>query len=91
MKTDNDTEILKRLDTIVFLLLELKDRDGKMPLKDKIKLLNDAGLNYTQIANVLGRSPGSVAVQLSVLKKGKGVQAVEELKEVGEKKENGIQ
>ena len=66
---DETKEILKRLDTIVFLLLELKDRDGKMLLKEKIKLLSDAGLEYTQIAKVLGRDPGSVAVQLTMMKK----------------------
>jgi len=80
MKTDNNVEILKRLDAMVFLLLELKDRDGKMPLKNKIKLLNDAGLNYTQIANMLGRSPGSIAVQLTMLKKGKENSPKEEIK-----------
>ena len=67
--SDESKDILKRLDTIVFLLLELKDKEGKMPLKEKIRLLNDAGLDYTQIARVLGRNPGSVAVQLTMMKK----------------------
>jgi len=66
---EESKQILKRLDTIVFLLLELKDKEGKMPLKEKIRLLNDAGLDYTQIAKVLGRNQGSVAVQLSMMKK----------------------
>jgi len=65
----DDKEILKRLDTIVFLLLELKDKEGKMPLKEKIRLLNDAGLDYTQIARVLGKNAGNVAVQLTLIKK----------------------
>lgn len=64
-----DKEILKRLDTIVFLLLELKDREGKMPLKEKIRLLNDAGLDYNQIARVLGKNAGNIAVQLTMMKK----------------------
>ncbi|MFH1326660.1 MAG: hypothetical protein ABIH59_00855 [archaeon] len=65
----DDKEILKRLDTIVFLLLELKDKEGKMPLKEKIRLLNDAGLDYTQIAKVLGKNAGNIAVQLTLMKK----------------------
>lgn len=69
MKTDDNKEILKRLDTIVFLLLELKDKDGKMPIIDKVKLLSDAGLDYNQIANVLGKTPGHIAVNLTNLKK----------------------
>jgi len=70
MKTDNEQEIIKRLDTIVFLLLELKDKEGKMAVKEKVKLLGDAGLSYMQIAKVLNRSPGSIAAQLSQMKKG---------------------
>lgn len=78
---ENETkEILKRLDTIVFLLLELKDRDGKMLLKEKIRLLNDAGLEYNQIAKVLGRDPGSVAVQLTMMKKEGQKKTKEEVK-----------
>ena len=69
MKDDPNQEILKRLDTIVYLLLEMKDRDGKMPIKEKVRLLNDAGLNYNQIAKVLGKNPGNIAVQLTFLKK----------------------
>jgi len=81
MKDDTNKEILRRLDTIVYLLLELKDSEGKMALKDKIKLLSDTGLNYTQIAESLGKSPGSVAVQLSNMKK---KQTSNEKKEVPE-------
>jgi hypothetical protein len=69
MKTDPNEEILKRLDTIVFLLLELKDADGKMPIKEKVRLLNEAGLGYQQIARVLGKNPGNIAVHLTMLKK----------------------
>ena len=67
--SDESKEIIKRLDTIVFLLLELKDKEGKMLLKEKIRLLNEAGLDYTQIARVLGKDAGSVAVQLTMMKK----------------------
>ncbi len=69
MISDSNQEIIKRLDTIVYLLLEMKDRDGKMPIKDKVRLLNDAGLDYNQIAKVLGKSPGNIAVQLTMIKK----------------------
>lgn len=69
MKIDQDQEILKRLDAIVFLLLEIKDKEKRMPTKEKIKLLNDLGMNYTQIAKVLGKKPGHVAVELSLIKK----------------------
>src|SRR3989344_19675 len=69
MISDSNKEILKRLDTIVYLLLEMKDRDGKMQIKDKVRILNDAGLNYNQIAKILGKSPGNIAVQLTTMKK----------------------
>jgi len=69
MKSDQTSEILRRLDTIVFLLLELKDREGAMPIREKVRLLNNAGLDYLQIAKVLGKTSGNIAVQLNILKK----------------------
>lgn len=69
MISDSNKEIVKRLDTIVYLLLEMKDKDGKMQIKDKVRILNDAGLDYNQIAKILGKSPGNIAVQLTFLKK----------------------
>ena len=69
METDPNQEIIKRLDTMVYLLLELNDKDHKMPIKEKVRMLNEAGLDYNQIAKVLGKSPGNVAVQLTLLKK----------------------
>jgi len=78
--SDELKEIIKRLDTVVFLLLELKDKEGKMLLKEKIRLLNEAGLDYTHIARVLGRDPGSVAVQLTMMKKEGQKKAKEEVK-----------
>lgn len=68
---------------MVYLLLELKDRDGKMPIKDKIKLLSETGMDYNQIASVLGKTPGNIAVYLTMLKKSK-----KEIKEEGVKEEN---
>jgi len=83
---EESKEILKKLDTIVFLLLELKDKEGKMPLKEKIGLLNNAGLDYTQIARLLGRNPGSVAVQLTMMKKENQKKTKKENK-IGEKED----
>ncbi len=81
MQTDDNKEILKRLDTMVYLLLELKDRDGKMPVKDKVKLLSETGMDYNQIASVLGKTPGNIAVYLTMLKKNKKESKNEEVKE----------
>ena len=69
MISDSNREVVKRLDAIVALLLEIKDKDGKMQIKDKVKILNDAGLDYNQIAKILNKSPGNIAVQLTFLKK----------------------
>lgn len=69
MEENLNKEMLKRLDAIIFLLLEMKDKDGKASVKDKVKLLNDVGFGYNQIAKVLGKSPGNIAVQLNILKK----------------------
>jgi len=69
MKEDLNQEMLKRLDAIVFLLLEIKDKEGKMSVKNKVKLLSEVGFGYSQIAKVLGKNPGNIAVQLNIIKK----------------------
>ena len=69
MISDSNKEMVKRLDAIVALLLEIKDKDGKMQIKEKVRILNDAGLDYNQIAKILNKSPGNIAVQLTFLKK----------------------
>ena len=81
MKTDINEEILKRLDAMVFLLLEIKDRENKITLKDKIRLLNDAGMDYNQIAKVLGKTPGHVAVQITMIKKNEKMKVTNNIKE----------
>jgi|SRR3989338_5291762 len=95
MISDSNKEIVKRLDTIVYLLLEMKDKDGKMQIKDKVRILNDAGLDYNQIAKILGKSPGNIAVQLTFLKKeetGKAKpQKTEAPVEIQDLKKEGVQ
>lgn len=69
---------------MVYLLLELKDKDGKMPIKDKVKLLSEAGMDYNKIASVLGKTPGNIAVYLTTLKKAKKEIKSGEVKEENE-------
>lgn len=40
--------------------------------RDQILILSRAGMNRHEIADILGTTPGTVSVELSVLKKAKG-------------------
>jgi hypothetical protein len=61
--------IVRRLDALIALsLLQISD---KVSARDQIKILNQAGLKYGEIAPLLGRSSSYVASELTVIKKKK--------------------
>lgn len=69
-KRDYDEQILKRLDSIIALMLEPQAKD--MNVKDKVELLYNLGLDYNQIASILNKSPGNIAVIINSIKKKNG-------------------
>ena len=66
---NNTEEIVKSLNVMIALLLDQKDE--KIDETQKIKKLNGFGLNYKDIAQILGKNPVNVAVVLNKLKKKK--------------------
>ena len=69
--TDKEEDVLKRLNAIVYLLAELNSKGDIRSSREKIGLLNKAGLNYKEIAELLGKSPNYVSVELNTLRKKK--------------------
>jgi len=71
-KKDYDEQILRRLDSIIALMLEPQAKD--MSVKGKVELLYNLGLDYNQIASILNKTSGNIAVIINALKKkdGKG-------------------
>lgn len=61
------TEISTKLDQAIRLLAISVIGDKKQ--RDQIAILSRAGLDRHKIAEILGTTPGTVSVELSVLKK----------------------
>ena len=70
IKKDYGEQVLKRLDSIIALMLEPQTKD--MSVKNKVEILYNLGLNYTQIATILNKTPGNIAVIINSLKKKNG-------------------
>lgn len=66
---DFEREMLKRLDVLIALALEPKTKD--MNVKDKVEILYNLGVGYKQIATILNKSSGNIAVIINSLKKKK--------------------
>ncbi|MEN7982360.1 MAG: helix-turn-helix domain-containing protein [Nanoarchaeota archaeon] len=66
--TNHSEEIVKRLNVMIALALEQKE---KVSEKEKIQKLDAFGLGYKDIAQILGKKPVNVAVVLNGLKKKK--------------------
>ncbi|MBS3077359.1 hypothetical protein J4233_03740 [Candidatus Pacearchaeota archaeon] len=71
-KKDFEEQILRRLDAVIALMLEPQTKE--MNVKDKVERLYNLGLDYNQIATILNKTPGNIAVIINSLKKkdGKG-------------------
>ena len=65
-KEESEERIVKRLNIVINLLIELVR--GESSSREKIKLLADSGLEYKEIASVLNKDKNYVAVELSTLK-----------------------
>ena len=61
--------MLKRLDVLIALALEPTTKD--MNIKDKVEVIYNLGLEYTQIATILNKTSGNIAVMINSIKKRK--------------------
>lgn len=61
-------EVTRRLDVIIYLLLDQKKQQGKSN-RDIIKELSEFGLKDSEIAKMLGRSRSYVASELTQIRK----------------------
>lgn len=66
--TINFEDITKRLDVIIYLLLDKKRNEGKSN-REIIKELSELGLKDTEICKMLGKSRSYVAKELTLIKK----------------------
>ncbi len=64
-----DKEIVKRLDTIIRLLLNQQTNNGKMKLDEQYLLMDSIGLNSTEIGKFLKKEPRNVSSRIIKLKK----------------------
>ena len=66
---ENETEILKRIDSKLGALIGLEMiEDRPSTNRQKVKLLSDLGLSYTEIASILNITPNYVAKEKTLLK-----------------------
>ncbi len=71
VKEKIEESILSRLNAIVYLLAELNSKGDDSSNREKIRLLSQAGLGNTEIAELLGKTSNYIAVELSALRKKK--------------------
>ena len=69
-KKDFEDQMLKRLDAIIALMLEPKVKD--LNTKEKVRILYNLGLDYNQIASILNKTSGNIAVIINSIKKRNG-------------------
>lgn len=62
--------IIKRLNVLIHIELKRMATEGMLS-RDQISTLSSLGLNYNEIAAIIGRTPSYVASELTVLKKRK--------------------
>ncbi len=68
-KKDFEEQVVKRLNALIALMLEPKARE--LAVKEKVEILYNIGLDYNQIAGILNKTPGNIAVMINSLKKKK--------------------
>ncbi|TKJ17581.1 hypothetical protein CEE44_03545 [Candidatus Woesearchaeota archaeon B3_Woes] len=72
MESNDIKALTKRMDVIINLMMrDIKFNGNNITDAEKIKLLNDMGLKYTEIADIMGKTPTNVSVVLAKLKRKK--------------------
>jgi len=69
MSKEYESKMLRRLDSIISILLNTNINDAKRI--DKVRILKQAGLDYKEIATILGSSPNSISVMFAKINKEK--------------------
>lgn len=63
-------DIKKRLDALIVIsLMKIKE---DIQMREQIRILNNVGLNYREIAKILGKSEGYVSSEITLLKRKEG-------------------
>lgn len=71
MEAETAKEVIKRLDALIFILLN-KKAEQPYSLKEQVSLLDSVGFRPIEIASTLGRTPTHITKELTNLRKAKG-------------------
>lgn len=66
-----NTDVTKRLDVLIRLLLEQQIQDGKMQRHEQLVILDSVGLTPGDIGKILGQKSKDISSQLIRIKKKK--------------------
>lgn len=69
MKNNREVELLRKINIKLGLLLGNQIIEKHPNIKDQVAKLSKCGLDYTELAEILGISPSHAAKELSKLKK----------------------
>lgn len=63
--------IKKRLDVLIALIIRKEIKENKsITMREIISFLSSLNLKYTEIADILGRSPSYISSEITLVKKG---------------------
>lgn len=69
MGKEYEDKMLNRLDALI--ALSLKPNISESQMLEKVRILKDSGLEYKEIARILGSTPNSISVMFAKLNKEK--------------------
>ncbi len=70
MNNEEKADVLKRLDAIVLLLMNLIPRNAEAPsVRDQIRLLASVGIGPAEIGRMLGKSTSAITSELAKMNK----------------------
>jgi len=67
MGKEYEEKMISRMNALVSIML--KSQMGDSSTTDKVRILKKAGLDYKEIAEIIGTSPNSVSVMFAKLNK----------------------
>lgn len=70
MPEDKITTLLEKINNKLSILVGEKIKEKKASIKDQVCTLSKTGLDYNEIASILGISPSHAAKEISKTKKG---------------------
>jgi len=69
LNTTDVKELSKRLDTLIYIMLNKADGE-LMLLKDQVRLLNNLNFRPIEIAGILGKTQTHISKELASIRKG---------------------